>query len=519
MNLFFLPPDDSQHRRNDSSDEVSLSFQTPAIKEALESSLSSLHTSATSLDSSTSFDDLYAEIILKKAPLVSSIADVDASFPTSFDKLVIPSKLKEEASDQYVPTASPVENQTNPVPVELHASPVHSPTTAHDSELVAFRKKLAKDGSKARVCQKKKTLMISRCTRRRPRQRKGRLNGSPNRKGIRKLRASSSLLEVRRRQNPQLRRLQAAPSHLSQSRENRVLQVREVIGLKCRISRFGRRQALWKMASSKGGSLGRLGSFFKPSSSARNASDIGIMRTLSNTSATSSRHRRSSVPTVVAEMNVFCSDMVSTDFVLSQIAEAKANPDIVKLEFEDLLESCTAEIARAIQDLFQSDGRPWKCIRFLDEVPIYAGPSSYRLWRQCKKKFMKRLGSACTVKLIPIKFSTKLIISDCAYDNDSNDNLFENDLVELLRQVQQDASVTSLQITTAHSTQCIVQELTRLFQCDNREWKSVQLHLSGECPFPKDSREHAHWCKTMKACIKEMQRVAKEQGILLPMKK
>ena len=36
MNLFFLPPDDSQHRRNDSSDEVSLSFQTPAIKEALE---------------------------------------------------------------------------------------------------------------------------------------------------------------------------------------------------------------------------------------------------------------------------------------------------------------------------------------------------------------------------------------------------------------------------------------------------------------------------------------------------
>ena len=290
--------------------------------------------------------------------------------------------------------------------------------------------------------------------------------------------------------------------------------------------------------SQKRTSSGRLGSFFRTSSSKsavkRSASGgggmtRGVMRSLSrnNSLGGSSRHLRSTAATCNTEMmNVFCSDMVSTDFVLSQIAEAKANCEIVELEFEDLLERCTAEIARAIRDLLDvDDGRPWRFISFVDEVSILEGPSSYRTWRQCKKKFIKRLGNVCAVKLIPVKFSTKLVISDNAFDaadstygsKEDNDESFEDDMVHLLRQLQTDKTVTTLHLSTSQSSPRIVEGLKHLFECDNRRWKTVQLQLSGDCPFSKvdNSEEYEAWCNAMEACNQEMQRVAKNRGIEL----
>ena len=215
--------------------------------------------------------------------------------------------------------------------------------------------------------------------------------------------------------------------------------------------------------------------------------------------------------------------MVGTDYILSQIQEAKENPEIVRLELEDLLERCATEIALAVKDLLVCDDRPWEGVHFIDEVHM-DGLSSYRPWMQRKDQFFRLLGNVCTLKLIPMTFTTKLIIEDAGMlaANDENEDdctmsvpEYEEGLVDLLREIQADTSVKVLKLSTTHSSYAVIKELTHLFQCDDRKWESVQLQLSGKAPFPKDSPEHAHWSKLMKACGQVMQQLALERGILL----
>ena len=220
-------------------------------------------------------------------------------------------------------------------------------------------------------------------------------------------------------------------------------------------------------------------------------------------------------------MNIFFSDMISTEFILGQIQEAKENPNIVRLELEDLLERCNNEIASAIKDLLECDDRPWEQVTFTNEVHMDER-SSYRPWLQRKNFVFRLLGNVCTRKVIPMTCSTKLIIEDTSNADVRDDDVADcivsapdadEALVALLNDVQKDTDVTMLKLSTSNSTPALVGALTDLFKCDDREWESVQLKLSGRAPFPAHSPEHESWCKIMSASGEEMQTVAKERGI------
>jgi hypothetical protein len=210
--------------------------------------------------------------------------------------------------------------------------------------------------------------------------------------------------------------------------------------------------------------------------------------------------------------------MVSTDFILSQLQEAKDNSDIVKLEFEDLQERCTAEIASAIQDLLTCDARPWEDVHFVDEVTIDGTMGCFPSLNW-KNSSVRDLRTVCKLKFIPISFYTKLNITDTTQhpcpEAQANvaPSLTPNDTVATLRHVRKYKSVMFLNLKTSDITVTIIQELISLLQYDNRKWESIKLQLSGTGPYKAGTQEHASWREAMEACCNEMQAVAKERGI------
>jgi hypothetical protein len=185
----------------------------------------------------------------------------------------------------------------------------------------------------------------------------------------------------------------------------------------------------------------------------------------------------------VKEMNIFGAEMISTEFILGELEEVKNNPDIVRLEFEDILDRCKSDLARAIKDVLNHDDRPWERVRFVDEV-IMDGTRTYRSWLQKKRSFLRHVGNVCTLKLIPVTFSTKLTINSNGYAGNEDDSITmtPDDVVSLLQDAQKDKSVTSLDLTTTQTTEDIVRALTALFECDDRKWASVHLQMTGSGP-------------------------------------
>ena len=241
-----------------------------------------------------------------------------------------------------------------------------------------------------------------------------------------------------------------------------------------------------------------LGSFLLP---VRNTKS----RSFSNSSSRFHRHS--------TELNIFGSDIVSTDFILAQLREAKENADIVKVEFEDLLEHCTIEIVSAIQELLICDDRPWESVHFVDEI-IVDSKSICRSKLQRKCSFTRNLKTICKLKLIPLTFCTKLTLSS-THINQGEESLTPANMARLLRRAQIYKNVTVLHVITHDVTLAIVKELTSLFCCDNRNWKSVHHELSGSGPYEQNTRDHKIWCDLMEMAYDHMQLVAMKRGIEL----
>jgi len=69
--------------------------------------------------------------------------------------------------------------------------------------------------------------------------------------------------------------------------------------------------------------------------------------------------------------NIFGSDIVSTESILSHIDGVKKNPNITKLELEDLVTSCHHQsMLPNIKLLLTSDDRPWESLKFVDGIPF-----------------------------------------------------------------------------------------------------------------------------------------------------
>ena len=72
------------------------------------------------------------------------------------------------------------------------------------------------------------------------------------------------------------------------------------------------------------------------------------------------------------EANIFCSDMVGSEFILRKLKDVQCNPSVVRLEVEDLLtggdrHQCLMPIVRALVLL---DNRDWEYISVCGWLPL-----------------------------------------------------------------------------------------------------------------------------------------------------
>ncbi|CAB9526029.1 expressed unknown protein [Seminavis robusta] len=101
-------------------------------------------------------------------------------------------------------------------------------------------------------------------------------------------------------------------------------------------------------------------------------------------SFTSRRQSKSNRP--AEEMNVFCSDIVSKEYVLETLKEVRHNPDILKLEIEDLLIAKNHNaFLPVVKAILLRDERKWKHLRFIDTIE-----ATDILWWQGMKHILMR---------------------------------------------------------------------------------------------------------------------------------
>ncbi|CAB9525944.1 hypothetical protein SEMRO_1753_G295390.1 [Seminavis robusta] len=187
------------------------------------------------------------------------------------------------------------------------------------------------------------------------------------------------------------------------------------------------------------------------------------------------KHLMATYPTrsLTKEMNILGSEgLVSTQFILNSIAKVQQNQDIVKLELEDWLgrSKHAQRIAIALRELMMHDHRPWESIRFVDYVHA-SDVDTFQQWVDQKNLFQSCLGSIFLEKLVPVHF-------DCIVTLPASTG--KEDSVTLLNLMQQEPSVTKLVFASNQSDPVMLKALVDLFQCDNRSWKDVTLHLSGQ---------------------------------------
>ncbi|CAB9507619.1 expressed unknown protein [Seminavis robusta] len=206
-------------------------------------------------------------------------------------------------------------------------------------------------------------------------------------------------------------------------------------------------------------------------------------------------------------MNIFGSDIVSTEKVLEDIEKTMEAPELVRLELEDMFMADREDpeaIPLALKELLEQDDRPWECVEFMDDI---MDGSMFIDFRERKKHFMKVFAGVCEARLIPCTYKAKITLSSGSLDMDQ--------MVELLFYLRSERSVNELTIKSEEVDEGIIRALTDLFKADKRKWNSVTLQLSGSGPGKPGSPEHTAWAKAMQKATVAMQKVAKERGINL----
>lgn len=209
------------------------------------------------------------------------------------------------------------------------------------------------------------------------------------------------------------------------------------------------------------------------------------------------------------QLNIFGSDMVSTDQVILEIEQAKDLPNLSILELEDFFmaeREDSAEIAESLASLFDSDdfGHVWEQITFTDDI---VDGGIYGEFIQRKRKFQRAMRGVFEKRLIPVTYKAKITLS--------SGSLSMDEMVELLFYLRSDKSVVELILKSEAVDESIIRGLTELFKADKRKWESVTMQMSGSGPGKPGSPEHTAWAKEMQTATQAMQLVCTERGIRL----
>jgi hypothetical protein len=252
------------------------------------------------------------------------------------------------------------------------------------------------------------------------------------------------------------------------------------------------------------------------------------------------RGKRTSV-TPTTHMNIFGSDLVSTDFILKELDTVATTTDIVSLELEDCLVAANPKstaIPTKLRTILAEDSRPWEGIRFVDDVTVTT-LREYKDWKQRRKQFLKQLGGICEQKIIPVQHTVKMRVTDSPVAEDDDRTTASNNIssssfhsrskmvhefVQCLREFQKDKHITHLSVRTDHTTLELIHAVIDLLQCDDRTWHAMTLHLSGSGPVvagsndddmedDDDALDPKAWQEQMHIATMELQRIAKQRGI------
>ena len=214
----------------------------------------------------------------------------------------------------------------------------------------------------------------------------------------------------------------------------------------------------------------------------------------------SKRHSNANNPAVAQRpphsLNIFGSDLVSTEFMLSKLDELEANPDIVLVELEDCWSSAARRggdddddddddlIPVRLREILLEQIRPWEGIHFVDEL-FLNDMTDYKEFKKRRKRFLKAMDGVCAQRVIPVQYKVKVHVTDDDDDDDDDDNDTAatkdgTSMITLLRDLGKDPSVTSLHFTTRRATLAVVEALKGLLERNDRDWETLALTLSSD---------------------------------------
>lgn len=240
-------------------------------------------------------------------------------------------------------------------------------------------------------------------------------------------------------------------------------------------------------------------------------------------------------PTAVSRtsLNIFGSDLISTDFILNQLDELDKNQDIVQVELEDCLVTKRAlAIPLRLKEILVGDKttlmRPWEGIHFVDELVLTSldGAAVYKDFKRNRKHFVKALDGVCAQHVIPVSHKVKVHLTsqddNVADDDDDDDNKHSNNtMVSLLQQFQLDAAVTTINMTTRKASLELVQAWTVLLQCDDRPW-DTKMRLEVSCDDGAEPKEVAAlgglepWHAAMNDAKEQLKKAMEAKGLAMP---
>ncbi|CAB9531650.1 TerD domain [Seminavis robusta] len=225
-----------------------------------------------------------------------------------------------------------------------------------------------------------------------------------------------------------------------------------------------------------------------------------------------SGHRRNSHNEEVSRLNIFGSEMITKDFILTQLDQLESNQDIVLLELEDCFVSQrrndddSMEIPLRIKEILAQDLRPWREIRFVDELH---DAWSYLEFRRRRKQFLSTLDGICKQKVIPVTFKTTIHLSE--YDRQQQRRRSAKSITSLIRHFQKDPSVVKVHIDTNQTTVEMIDALTDLLKCDDRYWADLTLKLQTDNP-----PQSPEWRSAMEEASNRLQAAIRASGMDLP---
>ena len=197
------------------------------------------------------------------------------------------------------------------------------------------------------------------------------------------------------------------------------------------------------------------------------------------------------------EENIFCSDIVSKDFIAEKLKEVKKDPRIVKVEIEDLLVARVHHsFLPAVKNLLLSEKHEWKYLRFIDSIR----EEDYSWWEGMKFLVMREYE---TTIVDHSKFVSQVTFQ-ANVEAASGTN--RDALVCLLKTILKDHDLQEISFAGSLfgvSNEKIPESLDGLF--DEADCLTDRLMVNVQCGWSKKSRPEAR--EFIKSCV---------QGLLSP---